>query len=80
MFEFYFRIERMQKVGLIQKWIQDNLPERDKCWESLISKEANNHKVNLYDMQGSFFLLFFGNYCFSLSAYFVLIIIEVLIV
>ncbi|XP_052132135.1 ionotropic receptor 93a [Frankliniella occidentalis] len=52
-------IRRMQQVGLIEKWLQDNLPKKDRCWSSSVV-EANNHSVNLGDMQGSFFVLFFG--------------------
>ncbi|KAK3922695.1 Ionotropic receptor 93a, partial [Frankliniella fusca] len=52
-------IRRMQQAGLIEKWLLDNLPKKDRCWTSAVG-EANNHSVNLGDMQGSFFVLFFG--------------------
>lgn len=54
----------MHKVGLIQKWLVDYLPKRDKCWDAKLSGESNTHTVNMDDMQGSFFLLFLGNFFF----------------
>ncbi|CAH0399911.1 unnamed protein product [Chilo suppressalis] len=52
-------INRMQKAGLISKWLHAYLPKRNRCWKtSSISQEVNNHTVNLSDMQGSFFVLF----------------------
>ncbi|XP_013193622.1 ionotropic receptor 93a isoform X2 [Amyelois transitella] len=54
-------INRMQKAGLITKWLSAYLPKRDRCWKtSSIAQEVNNHTVNLSDMQGSFFVLFLG--------------------
>ncbi|XP_028174055.1 ionotropic receptor 93a-like [Ostrinia furnacalis] len=54
-------INRMQKAGLISKWLFAYLPKRDRCWKtSSIAQEVNNHTVNLRDMQGSFFVLFLG--------------------
>ncbi|XP_053604949.1 ionotropic receptor 93a [Plodia interpunctella] len=54
-------INRMQKAGLITKWLSAYLPKRDRCWKtSSITQEVNNHTVNLRDMQGSFFVLFLG--------------------
>ncbi|XP_034244940.1 ionotropic receptor 93a [Thrips palmi] len=52
-------IRRMQQVGLVEKWLKDYLPKKDRCW-STSSLEANNHSVNLGDMQGCFFVLFLG--------------------
>ncbi|KAJ1521518.1 hypothetical protein ONE63_003181 [Megalurothrips usitatus] len=52
-------IRRMQQVGLLEKWLRDYLPKKDRCWTSSVL-EVNNHSVNLGDMQGSFFVLFFG--------------------
>lgn len=54
------RIHRMHQVGLIDKWLRDYLPKKDRCWSSSSLLEANNHSVNLGDMQGSFFVLFLG--------------------
>ncbi|CAG4929672.1 unnamed protein product [Colias eurytheme] len=54
-------INRMQKAGLINKWLSAYLPKRDRCWQtSGATREVNNHTVNLSDMQGSFFVLFLG--------------------
>ncbi|XP_076250648.1 ionotropic receptor 93a isoform X2 [Rhynchophorus ferrugineus] len=53
-------IKKLHQVGLIQKWLEDYLPKRDKCWKKKRSIEVNNHTVNLDDMQGSFFVLFLG--------------------
>ncbi|XP_049872906.1 ionotropic receptor 93a [Pectinophora gossypiella] len=54
-------INRMQKAGLITKWLSAYLPRRDQCWKtSSVAQEVNNHTVNLSDMQGSFFVLFLG--------------------
>lgn len=55
----------MHQVGLIQKWLKDYLPKKDRCWKNRQHiVEVNNHTVNMDDMQGSFFVLFLG---FSLS-------------
>ncbi|XP_046624536.1 uncharacterized protein LOC124307152 [Neodiprion virginianus] len=52
-------LKRMHQVGLIQKWTAERMPIKDKCWERPgVSQETSNHKVNMDDMQGSFFLLF----------------------
>ncbi|CAH2084495.1 unnamed protein product [Euphydryas editha] len=53
-------INRMQKAGLITKWLSAYLPKRDRCWKTSTVEEVNNHTVNLSDMQGSFFVLFLG--------------------
>ncbi|RZF36404.1 hypothetical protein LSTR_LSTR003000 [Laodelphax striatellus] len=50
----------MHRVGLIGKWLKQYLPEKDQCSVSVSASEVNNHKVNLDDMQGSFFVLFLG--------------------
>lgn len=57
---FNFRIKKLHQVGLIQKWLENYLPKKDKCWKKKRSVEVNNHTVNLDDMQGSFFVLFIG--------------------
>lgn len=46
-------------MGLIQKWLTEYLPKRDKCWKNR-QTDAANHTVNMDDMQGSFFVLFLG--------------------
>ncbi|XP_024083704.1 ionotropic receptor 93a isoform X2 [Cimex lectularius] len=57
------QIYKMHKVGLIEKWLVDYLPKKDRCWSSTLSSESNTHTVNMDDMQGSFFLLFLGVAC-----------------
>lgn len=48
-------------MGLIQKWLKDYLPKKDRCWKNNRHViEVNNHTVNMDDMQGSFFVLFLG--------------------
>lgn len=56
-----FRIEKMHKVGLINKWLVDTLPKKDQCWTNT-QLEVTNHKVNLNDMQGSFIVLLLGKF------------------
>ncbi|KAJ0183472.1 hypothetical protein K1T71_001448 [Dendrolimus kikuchii] len=54
-------INRMQKAGLITKWLSAYLPKRNRCWKtSTVAQEVDNHTVNLSDMQGAFFVLFLG--------------------
>nr|AVH87303.1 ionotropic receptor 15 [Holotrichia parallela] len=53
-------IKRLHQVGLIEKWLKDYLPKRDRCFKTKGSSGVNNHTVNLDDMQGCFFVLFFG--------------------
>ncbi|CAH0552900.1 unnamed protein product [Brassicogethes aeneus] len=53
-------IKKLHQVGLIDKWLKDYLPKKDKCWKNRHIIEVNNHTVNMDDMQGSFFVLFFG--------------------
>lgn len=57
-----FRIKKLHRVGLIQKWLKDYLPKKDRCWKVRHVAEVNNHTVNMDDMQGSFFVLFFGGF------------------
>ena len=49
----------MHRTGLIQKWFQQYLPKKDKCWSTGLA-EVKNHTVNINDMQGSFFILMIG--------------------
>ncbi|XP_066259282.1 ionotropic receptor 93a-like [Euwallacea similis] len=60
-------IKRLHQVGLIQKWLENYLPKKDKCFKRKNSLEVNNHTVNLDDMQGSFFVLIIGNKFFIIS-------------
>lgn len=51
----------MHESGLIDKWILERMPLKDECWESGgNNQEADNHKVNMGDMQGIFFVLAIG--------------------
>ncbi|XP_047343839.1 ionotropic receptor 93a-like isoform X2 [Vespa velutina] len=52
---------RMYESGLINKWISEKMPTRDKCWVGANSNEiVDKRKVNVADMQGIFFVLFMG--------------------
>lgn len=53
-------IKRLHQNGLIDKWLKQYMPKKDKCFKVRNVAEANNHTVNMDDMQGSFFVLFFG--------------------
>lgn len=57
----FSRIQKMHKVGLINKWLVDTLPKKDQCWTNT-QLEVTNHKVNLDDMQGSFIVLLLGRF------------------
>lgn len=52
-------IKRLHQVGLIDKWLKDYLPKKDRCFK-VKHITVNNHTVNMDDMQGSFFVLFIG--------------------
>lgn len=55
----------MHESGLMNKWLTDKMPMKDKCWESMkMSQEATNHKVSMGDMQGIFFVLAIGTYLY----------------
>ncbi|XP_058800210.1 ionotropic receptor 93a [Phymastichus coffea] len=53
-------IIRMHEAGLISKWSLDVLPLKDKCFVNKASQEVTNHKVDMGDMQGIFFVLAIG--------------------
>ncbi|XP_057661062.1 ionotropic receptor 93a [Diorhabda carinulata] len=53
-------IKKLHQVGLIEKWLKDYLPKKDRCWKNRHLIEVSNHTVNLDDMQGSFFVLLMG--------------------
>ncbi|CAL7938576.1 unnamed protein product [Xylocopa violacea] len=54
-------LHRMHESGLMNKWISERMPMKDKCWEAPGSNQAvNERKVNVADMQGIFFVLFMG--------------------
>lgn len=49
-------------MGLVQKWITEFLPKKDRCSSMGKTAELENHTVNLNDMQGCFFVLITGKY------------------
>ncbi|CAD1474571.1 unnamed protein product, partial [Heterotrigona itama] len=52
-------LHRMLESGMMNKWISERMPMKDKCWEVPGSNQAvNKRKVNVADMQGIFFVLF----------------------
>lgn len=51
----------MHESGLMNKWISEQIPTKDKCSDSLINQGIEERKVNVMDMQGIFFVLFMGN-------------------
>ncbi|XP_050483078.1 ionotropic receptor 93a [Bombus huntii] len=54
-------LHRMLESGMMNKWITERMPIKDKCWEVPGSNQAvNKRKVNVTDMQGIFFVLFMG--------------------
>ncbi|XP_011686860.1 PREDICTED: glutamate receptor ionotropic, delta-2-like [Wasmannia auropunctata] len=53
-------LHRMHESGLMNKWITEQIPMKDKCSESLVSQGVEERKVNVADMQGIFFVLFMG--------------------
>ncbi|XP_015173343.1 PREDICTED: uncharacterized protein LOC107064804 [Polistes dominula] len=54
-------LHRMYESGLINKWISEKMPTKDKCWVGANSNEiVDKRKVNVADMQGIFFVLFMG--------------------
>ncbi|XP_023248636.1 ionotropic receptor 93a [Copidosoma floridanum] len=57
-------IKRMHESGLIKKWTEDKVVAKNKCSEGMSAiQEATNHKVNMSDMQGIFFVLAIGFTC-----------------
>lgn len=65
--EYFHRIKRMHESGLIKKWTDEKMPMKDKCWEGQkLNQEATNHKVDMGDMQGIFFVLAIGKSCYIL--------------
>ncbi|KAK9880273.1 hypothetical protein WA026_010146 [Henosepilachna vigintioctopunctata] len=58
-------IKQLHQVGLIHKWLMAYLPKEKECWKYGQIFKANNHVVNIEDMQGSFFVLLLGTF-FSL--------------
>ncbi|KAG8040175.1 hypothetical protein G9C98_000745 [Cotesia typhae] len=56
------QLQRMQESGLINKWLEDWLPNpSDECSDDKMENQGtSNHQVDFYDMQGIFFVLFIG--------------------
>nr|QNL15115.1 ionotropic receptor 93a [Aulacocentrum confusum] len=62
------QLQRMQEAGLLNKWTADRIPVKDQCSEGgIIARETDNHKVNLEDMQGIFFILLLGYFIGTLT-------------
>lgn len=57
----------MHESGLMNKWITEQIPTKDKCSESVANQGVEERKVNVADMQGIFFVLFMGNEFFVCS-------------
>jgi hypothetical protein len=52
----------MHESGLMNKWITEQIPTKNKCSYSSANQAVNERKVNITDMQGIFFVLFMGKY------------------
>lgn len=55
----------MHESGLMNKWITEQMPMKDKCSDILANQGVDERKVNVTDMQGIFFVLFMGNVFFA---------------
>lgn len=53
-------LHRMHESGLMNKWVTEQIPMKDKCSDILANQAVNERKVNVADMQGIFFVLFMG--------------------
>ncbi|XP_077271963.1 LOW QUALITY PROTEIN: ionotropic receptor 93a [Temnothorax americanus] len=53
-------LHRMHESGLMNKWIAEQIPMKDKCSDSFANQVVVERKVNVADMQGIFFVLFMG--------------------
>lgn len=51
----------MHEAGLMNKWITEQIPTKDKCSDIFTNQGIEERKVNVADMQGIFFVLFMGN-------------------
>lgn len=54
----------MHESGLMNKWIAEQIPTKDKCSDGFANQGVEERKVNVTDMQGIFFVLFMGNVFF----------------
>lgn len=57
---FNQELTRLHQMGLIQRWIKEYLPKRDRCSKQSNIIEVLNHIVTIDDMQGSFLVLILG--------------------
>lgn len=57
---FNAEITRLHQMGLIQRWIKEYMPPKDRCSKQSSVIEVINHTVNMDDMQGCFLVLLFG--------------------
>lgn len=57
---FNLEITRLHQMGLIERWIKEYLPPKDRCSKQTSLIEVVNHRVNLEDMQGCFLVLLLG--------------------
>ncbi|XP_049860530.1 ionotropic receptor 93a [Schistocerca gregaria] len=55
-------IRRIKQSGLIEKWEADSRLSGDRCTQIASASDVSNHKVNMADMQGCFFVLLLANY------------------
>lgn len=62
------RLHRMHESGLMNKWVTEQIPTKDKCSDISANQGVNERKVNVADMQGIFFVLFMGNIYFFLAS------------
>ena len=70
MMRIFIRLKKMHESGLIGKWTSDRMPTKDQCWEGFgTNNHVNNHKVDVWDMQGIFFVLFIGKFYNLLQAF-----------
>lgn len=53
-------IDRLFRMGFIERWHKTNLPSMDKCNMKNVQRQITNHKVNMDDMQGCFMVLLLG--------------------
>ncbi|XP_029675153.1 ionotropic receptor 93a-like [Formica exsecta] len=53
-------LHRMHESGLMNKWVTEQIPTKDKCSDISANQGVNERKVNVADMQGIFFVLFMG--------------------
>ncbi|CRL07373.1 CLUMA_CG020350, isoform A [Clunio marinus] len=57
---FNIEITRLHQMGLIERWMKQYMPQKDRCSKQSTVIEVINHTVNMDDMQGCFLVLLFG--------------------